>query len=191
MSTKVQTILGIDPGTTVMGYGIIACQQKKLQLISTGTIHLAKMGDHYDKLKRIFERVEYLIKEYQPQQVALEAPFYGQNVQSMLKLGRAQGSAMAAALTHHLPIYEYTPKKIKMAITGNGNASKQQVAGMTQNILQFQDQPSYHDATDALATALCHYYQGSQLTNHASKTDKKANSWAQFIKDNPDRTKSR
>jgi len=172
-----------------MGYGIIQCADKKLHLISTGTIHLAKMGDHYDKLKRIFERVNYLITEYHPDVVALEAPFYGRNVQSMLKLGRAQGAAMSAALTHHLPIYEYTPKKIKMAITGNGNASKEQVAGMTQNILQFDNQPSYLDATDAMATALCHHYQGLSAIDHQASNDKQAKTWAEFIKKNPDRAK--
>lgn len=172
-----------------MGYGIIECCEGNIHLISMGTIHLAKMGDHYDKLKRIFERVNYLIHEYQPKEVAIEAPFYGRNVQSMLKLGRAQGSAISAALTHHLPIYEYSPKKIKMAITGNGNASKEQVAGMAQNLLKFADLPSYQDATDALATALCHYYQNKTIGNTSTNAKTKASSWAQFVKDNPNRTK--
>ncbi len=177
-------ILGLDPGTNVMGYGLIGVKGKKLVLINTGVIHLAKLENHQLKLKSIFEKVSFLVKEYLPDEVAVEAPFFGKNVQSMLKLGRAQGVAMAAVLTHDLPIEEYSPKKIKQSITGNGNASKEQVAAMLQNILGFKELPKYLDATDGLAAAVCHYFQGG-----VGEKKKSYSGWGAFLKDNPDRKK--
>ena len=180
-STKERVILGIDPGTAFFGYGIIACEGQKLKLISLGTIDLSKYTSHELKLKRIFERVTYLIKEYEPHDCAIEAPFYGKNVQSMLKLGRAQGVAMAAAITSDIPITEYSPKKIKSAVTGNGNASKEQVAAMLQQILQFKEIPKYQDATDGLAAAVCHHFQNGKLTGGK----KQFKSWKEFAAANP------
>ena len=152
-------ILGLDPGTTTMGYGIIRIRKNKMEMISTGVIHLHKLENHELKLKKIFEKVSFLVEEYLPDEVAVEAPFFGKNVQSMLKLGRAQGVAMAAVLTKDLPIQEYAPRKIKQAITGNGNASKEQVAKMLQSLLKLKELPKKLDATDGLAAAVCHYFQ--------------------------------
>jgi len=175
-------ILGIDPGTLLMGYGIISLQASKASLITLGVIELRKYSDHFERLRLIFERVDMLIKEFKPQELAIEAPFYGKNVQSMLKLGRAQGIAMAAALSHQLKVYEYSPRKIKQSLTGNGNASKEQVAAMIQKILHFDNMPKYLDATDALAVAVCHSYQ-----NQWSDNEKKPRSWKDFIQQNKDR----
>jgi len=175
-------ILGIDPGTLLMGYGIISLQASKASLITLGVIELRKYSDHFERLRLIFERVDMLIKEFKPLELAIEAPFYGKNVQSMLKLGRAQGIAMAAALSHQLKVYEYSPRKIKQSLTGNGNASKEQVAAMIQKILHFDNMPKYLDATDALAVAVCHSYQ-----NQWSDNEKKPRSWKDFIQQNKDR----
>ncbi len=152
-------ILGIDPGTNITGYGAIGIVKNEPRVISLGVIDLKKIGDHYLKLKHIFERTLGLIDEYKPDEMAIEAPFYGKNVQSMLKLGRAQGASMSAALHRSVPIYEYAPRKIKMSITGVGAASKEQVAAMLMNILGFRDSNIILDATDGLAAALCHFYQ--------------------------------
>jgi crossover junction endodeoxyribonuclease RuvC len=173
-------ILGMDPGTNLMGYGIIHSRKNKLELIQYGIIHLKKYETHELKLKKIFDRVLSIIDEFKPDEVAIEAPFYGKNVQSMLKLGRAQGVAMAAVLYRNVPIKEYAPKKVKQSVTGNGNASKEQVARMLQNIFRFKDIPKMLDATDALAVALCHLYQ-----DQVSIPGKK--SWKSFLSDNPDR----
>lgn len=181
VSTQKKVILGIDPGTAFFGYGVIDCEGQKLQLVSLGTIDLSKYPSHELKLKRIFERVTYLIQEYKPNHCAIEAPFYGKNVQSMLKLGRAQGVAMAAAITSDIPITEYSPKKIKSAITGNGNASKEQVAAMLQQILQFKEIPKYQDATDGLAAAVCHHFQNSKLTGGKNQYK----NWKDFASANP------
>jgi crossover junction endodeoxyribonuclease RuvC len=178
-------ILGIDPGTTIMGYGIIHIQNNKPKLLSMGYIELQKFDDHYLKLKHIFERTLSLINQYSPDELAIEAPFYGKNVQSMLKLGRAQGAAIAAALSRSMPIYEYAPKKIKMAITGNGNASKEQVASILKNILKLETLPSKLDATDGLAAAFCHFYQNSK----PSVEGKSYKNWSDFAKGNKDRIK--
>jgi crossover junction endodeoxyribonuclease RuvC len=175
-------ILGIDPGTNIMGYGLIQQQGKTIRLISMGVLKLGKYGDHALKLKKIFERTLSLIQEYKPDELAIEAPFYGKNVQSMLKLGRAQGVAMAAALHKEVPIFEYSPKKIKQSITGNGNASKEQVAGMLANLVEIGGAPEFLDATDGLAVAVCHYFQGSKV----DKT-KSYSGWKAFLKDNPER----
>lgn len=177
---KEKIILGLDPGTNVMGYGIICVRAIRIELLQFGVIHLSKYEGHELKLKKIFDRVLSLIDEFAPDEVALEAPFFGKNVQSMLKLGRAQGVAMSAALFREIPIIEYAPKKVKQSVTGNGNASKEQVAKML--IMQFniKEAPKLMDATDALAVALCHHYQkGSNKL--------KSKGWEQYIKENPER----
>jgi crossover junction endodeoxyribonuclease RuvC len=181
---KEKIILGLDPGTNVMGYGIIAIKSRQVELLQFGVIHLSKYEGHELKLKKIFERVTHIIDEYHPDEVALEAPFFGKNVQSMLKLGRAQGVAMSAALAREIPIIEYAPKKVKQAVTGNGNASKEQVAKMLMTIFKFKEAPKLFDATDALAVALCHHYQKGGV-------EKKNKSWEAFITDNPGRVKSK
>jgi len=157
-NSKEKIILGIDPGTNVMGYGIIQIKGAEVSMLSMGSIQI-KDGDYADKLKRIFEKTLELVEQYLPDEVALEAPFFGKNVQSMLKLGRAQGVSMAAALYRNIPITEYSPRKIKQSITGSGAASKEQVAGMLQSILKIDKLPKHLDATDGLAVALCHHYQ--------------------------------
>lgn len=159
--TAEKIILGIDPGTNVMGYGVLSVVGNKAKMIAMGVIDMRKMHDPYLRLGRIFERVTGIIDEYLPDEMAIEAPFFGKNVQSMLKLGRAQGVAIAAAIHHDVPIHEYAPLKIKMAITGQGQASKEQVAGMLQRLLNIdkQDMPHLMDATDALAAAYCHFMQ--------------------------------
>ena len=181
-----RVIIGIDPGTNVMGYGILGINGKKPQLVAMGVIKLSKFDDHYMRLRRIYERVSGLVKQYLPDEMAIEAPFFGKNVQSMLKLGRAQGVAMAAALTRDIPIVEYEPRKIKMAITGNGAASKEQVAEMLRRILAIDkdDMPDFLDATDALAAALCHFYESGKPV-----VAKGARSWAEYIAKNPDKVK--
>ncbi|MDC0249479.1 crossover junction endodeoxyribonuclease RuvC [Flavobacteriales bacterium] len=177
-------ILGIDPGTTIMGYGIIHIKGNKMELIQMGVLHLSKLGSHELKLKRIFERTLQLVDEYKPDELSVEAPFFGKNVQSMLKLGRAQGVAMSAALYRNIPIFEYAPKKIKMAITGKGTASKEQVAGMLKAILDIKEMPKHLDATDGLAAAVCHHFQ----KNHSSD-GKSYTGWGAFLKDNPEKLK--
>ena len=157
-------ILGIDPGTTIMGFGLIEIEKNKMQLIQFHELHLKKYENHYLKLDQIFKRTIEIIDEYYPDEIAIEAPFFGKNVQSMLKLGRAQGVAMAAGLSREIPITEYSPKKIKMAITGNGNASKEQVAKMLQSLLKISELPKNLDATDGLAAAVCHFYnKGTEI----------------------------
>ena len=180
---KEKIILGLDPGTTVMGYGIICIKGSAISLLQYGVIHLNKYTGHELKLKKIFERVLSLVDEYMPDEVALEARFFGKNVQSMLKLGRAQGVAMSAALYRSIPIVEYAPRKIKQSVTGNGNASKEQVAKMLMTLLTIKELPKLLDATDAVAVAVCHHYQ-----NGSSRT--KSKSWESFLKENPQRLKS-
>jgi crossover junction endodeoxyribonuclease RuvC len=179
-------ILGIDPGTTIMGYGIIQVVGKKVELLTLGVIHMEKLPSQGAKLRRIFERTLGLIDEFHPDEVALEAPFFGKNVQSMLKLGRAQGVAMAAAVYRDLPIFEYAPRKIKQSITGNGTASKEQVSAMLQSILKINsnDMPQKLDATDGLAAALCHYFQGDTKIKSSSYSG-----WESFVKNNPNKIK--
>tara|TARA_B100002052_G_scaffold262878_1_gene257619 strand:- start:49 stop:603 length:555 start_codon:yes stop_codon:yes gene_type:complete len=175
-------ILGIDPGTTIMGFGIIEVTNKKMKLIELNELKLTKIKDHYLRLKLIFERTIELIEKFNPDEIAIEAPFFGKNVQSMLKLGRAQGVAMAAGLSRQIPVTEYSPKKIKMAITGNGNASKEQVAKMLQTLLLIKKLPKNLDSTDGLAAAVCHFYNSDKLIS-----DKKYSSWNTYIKNNPDK----
>lgn len=181
-------IMGIDPGTNVMGYGILGIKGKNPEVIVMGVIQLNKLESHYRRLSRIFERVTGLVDQYLPDELAIEAPFFGKNVQSMLKLGRAQGVAMAAALARDIPICEYAPLSIKQSVTGNGSASKEQVAAMLRHILNIpQDHmPKLLDATDALAAALTHFYESGK-----PKLDTGAKSWEQFLKQNPDRIASR
>src|SRR5215203_5637007 len=170
-------ILGIDPGTTIMGYGLISVAGGRMDTVDLGVLQLGKTDDHALKLKKIFEYTLSLIDKYHPDDLAIEAPFFGKNVQSMLKLGRAQGVAMAAGLFRTIPIFEYSPKKIKQSITGNGNASKEQVAAMLQTLLSIQELPQKLDATDGLAAAVCHHFQkgsGSALKK------KVAGGWKSF-----------
>lgn len=193
---KERIILGIDPGTMIMGYSLILQNDNKLSLLRMGVLKLKQYDNQALKLKKIFERVLEIIDEYHPDELAIEAPFYGKNVQSMLKLGRAQGVAMAAALYRDIPIFEYSPRKIKQSITGNGAASKEQVALMLQKIIKFDHLPDFLDATDATAAAVCHYFQRSHNII-GSDDDKKVvkipkgkksfNSWSNFINNNPDR----
>ena len=183
MKSKIdRIILGIDPGTTVMGYGLIHVKGNKMEMITMGVLHLSKLNSHADKLKRIFERTLALIDEYKADEMALEAPFFGKNVQSMLKLGRAQGVAMAAGLYRDIPIFEYAPKKIKMSITGQGTASKEQVAAMLKSLLKINEMPKHLDASDGLAAAVCHYFQNGKISGGKSYSG-----WSSFLKDNPDR----
>lgn len=177
-------IMGIDPGTNLMGYALLHVQGNKAEMIAFGVIKLGKYPSHYLKLGKIYERVSGIITEYHPDEVAIEAPFYGKNVQSMLKLGRAQGVAICAAIQQDIPITEYEPKKIKMAITGNGSASKEQVADMLQRMLKISDKimSIQLDATDALAAAYCHFIQMGRPESTGSST-----SWKQFIQQHSDR----
>lgn len=181
---KEKIILGIDPGTTIMGFGLIKVVDKKMQFLQLNELLLQKYKDPYTKLKLIFDRTIELIETYHPDEIALEAPFYGKNVQSMLKLGRAQGVAMAAGLSRQIPVTEYAPKKIKMAITGNGNASKEQVAKMLQSLLQIKELPKNLDSTDGLAAAVCHHFNSGK-----TNTSKSYGSWASFVNQNADRVK--
>ena len=179
MNTE-KIILGIDPGTTIMGFGIIKVVGKKMEFIQMNELLLQKYDDHYLKLKLIFERTVELIDTFNPDEIAIEAPFFGKNVQSMLKLGRAQGVAMAAGLSREIPITEYLPKKIKIAITGNGNASKEQVALMLKSLLNLKTLPKNLDATDGLAAAVCHFYNAGKITQGKSYSG-----WGAFVKQNP------
>lgn len=176
-------ILGIDPGTTVLGYGIIHVQGKKISLLNFGVVQLSKLSDHPEKLERIFSRIDGLIKEYKPQELAIEAPFFGKNVQSMLKLGRAQGVAIAACLSNGMTFEEYTPRRIKQSVTGNGNASKEQVAAMLEKMFQIKEMPKYLDATDGLAVAVCHHFSKGVGEHNKSKVS----NWEGFLKKNPER----
>ena len=168
-----------------MGYGLIHVKEVKMRLIQMGVLHLSKLDSHELKLKKIFERTLQLVDEYKPDEFAVEAPFYGKNIQSMLKLGRAQGVAMSAALYREVPIFEYAPKKIKMAITGKGNASKEQVAAMLKSILDIKNMPKHLDASDGLAAAVCHHFQRDPGNNKK----KNYSSWGSFLKDNPNKLK--
>ena len=185
LEKPVKIILGIDPGTIVMGYGLVKVTGREVSLLDLGVLKPGKVKDGYKKLQLIFNTVSGLITQYKPTDFAIEAPFFGKNVQTMLKLGRAQGVAMAAGLARSIPIFEYSPKKIKQSITGNGNASKEQVAAMLQTLLGYQETPQYLDATDGLAAALCHHFQGKAGT--AAGGSKKGGSWKAFVAANPGR----
>lgn len=180
MSSKI--ILGIDPGTNIMGYGLVIAEEKKISLLDFGDINMSKIKDHSLKLDKIYKSVIDIIDTHKPDEIAIEAPFFGKNVQSMLKLGRAQGVAMAAGISRQIPIKEYSPKKIKMAITGNGNASKEQVAKMLQNLLAIKELPKNLDSTDGLAAAVCHFYNSKN-----SFEGTKYSSWSSFVNKNKDK----
>ncbi len=188
-NTKIgeKIILGVDPGTRVMGYGLISVQGNNLSLLQYGVLRLEKLSSHELKLKRIFERITQLIEEYLPDEMAIEAPFYGENVQSMLKLGRAQGVAMAAALAREVSIVEYLPKKVKQSVTGNGNASKEQVAYMLEHLFKQKLEREFYDATDAVGVAVCHYMHGK--TKALTGNNSKNKGWAAFVSENPERLK--
>jgi len=175
-------ILGIDPGTTIMGFGVIKVVNKKMKILQLNELNLKKYKDHHLKLKLIFERTIELINTYHPDEIAIEAPFFGKNVQSMLKLGRAQGVAMAAGLSREIPVTEYSPRKIKMAVTGSGKASKEQVAKMLQSLLNLKKLPKNLDSTDGLAAAVCHHYNSGKI-----QTSKNYSGWAAFVKQNPNK----
>lgn len=181
-AVKEKIILGLDPGTGVMGYGLILVSGSSVTALQYGVIKLNKYEQHELRLKKIFERVLSIIDEFHPDEVALEAPFFGKNIQSMLKLGRAQGVAMAAALYREVPITEYAPRKVKQAVTGNGNASKEQVAAMLMSLFKIKELPKLLDATDALGVALCHHFQGGKKISGST-------SWAKFLNENPGRIK--
>jgi crossover junction endodeoxyribonuclease RuvC len=189
-----QVILGIDPGTIVMGYGLILVNKNNVSLIEMGVLQLSKHKDHAERLRLIYKKMESLLQVHQPVAVAIEAPFFGKNVQSMLKLGRAQGVAIAAAMAGGLHAVEYAPRKIKQSITGRGNATKEQVLKMLQHTLNIVDDVRFMDATDAVAVALCHHYQHKtaalKKNSHSQvKSKKNTNNWADFIAKNPDRIK--
>jgi len=185
---KERIILGIDPGTTIMGYGLVRSKSATAaELLALGVLELHKYDDHYTKLKVIFDRVISLIDHFGVTELAIEAPFYGKNVQSMLKLGRAQGTAIAAALSRSINIYEYAPRKIKLAITGQGNASKEQVAALLQKMFVISEMPSNLDATDGLAAAVCHFYQKEHSPGSTAGNTSK--SWKEFLNNHPQRVK--
>ena len=175
-------IMGIDPGTNIMGFGIIKVEKKEMRLIDMIEYKLPKSDDHNIKLSKIFKKTTELIKIYRPNYISIESPFFGKNVQSMLKLGRAQGVSIAAALNSEIPITEYSPKKIKMAITGNGNSSKEQVAKMLKSMLKIKELPKNLDSTDGLAAAVCHFFNFQN-----EKQKKKYSGWSSFIDKNPDK----
>ncbi|MBB6273254.1 crossover junction endodeoxyribonuclease RuvC [Pedobacter cryoconitis] len=177
--------MGIDPGTAVMGYGVILEKGSKIELIAMGIVKMNHLDDHFLKLQRIFAKTVGLVEQYKPDVMALEAPFYGKNIQVMLKLGRAQGICMAAALSRDVPITEYAPRKIKQSITGNGSAGKEQVAAMLQRLLNFKETPEFLDATDGLAVAVCHSFQRVST----SGSGKSYSGWDAFAKDNQKRVK--
>ncbi len=177
--------MGVDPGTNLLGYGVIEVSGVRIRVVTLGVLKLANYGDPYTKLQKIFEKILGLIDNYHPDHFAIEAPFYGNNVQSMLKLGRAQGVCMAAALYRSVPVFEYSPRRVKQSITGRGSASKEQVSGMLHNLLQFDAGTCSLDATDALAVALCHYYSGGE--HHGKRSAYK--DWEAYIKNNPGKIK--
>ena len=186
MQKPVKIILGIDPGTLVMGYGIIEINGNTIRMKEMQVLKLSGKKDNHERLHLIHEKVQQLIKKFAPHEFAIEAPFFGKNVQSMLKLGRAQGVAIAAAMHAGLPVTEYSPKKVKQSITGNGNADKEQVWKMLQQLLILKDQPVYYDATDALAVAVCHHFQMNSVLGKVTKGFK---GWDDFIKKNPGKVK--
>lgn len=183
MNDAQRVILGIDPGTMILGYGVILADRRKVHYVDMGVVDLRKEKDHFAKLNTIFTEVSGIISRYTPDDVAVEAPFYGKNPQVMLKLGRAQGAAIAAAIAANVPIFEYAPRKVKMAVTGQGAASKEQVALILSRTLATELRPEFLDASDALAIALCHFYQ---LVNPLADTET-STSWEKFLRSHPDR----
>ena len=180
-------ILGIDPGTLLMGYSVIEAHKNSFSIKTIDVLKLSSKKDQYQRLQMVHQKISELVEEYVPNEFAIEAPFFGKNVQSMLKLGRAQGVAIAAAMSKNIPVTEYSPRKIKQSITGNGNADKEQVWKMLQRITALPDKPKYFDATDALAVAICHYYGSKFMTEKKSNGNKKSSGWEKFIQQNPER----
>jgi crossover junction endodeoxyribonuclease RuvC len=183
-------ILGIDPGTLIMGYSVIEAIKNSFTIKAIDVLKLSSKKDNYERLHLIHDKITKLVEQYAPDEFAIEAPFFGKNVQSMLKLGRAQGVAIAAAMSKHIPVTEYSPKKVKQSITGNGNADKEQVWKMLQKITSLPDKPKYYDATDALAVAICHYYGSKSVETKSASAkaiSKPKTGWEQFIKQNPGR----
>ena len=191
MQKPSKIILGIDPGTLLMGYGIIEVQDNRIVLIEMNVLKLPAKKDNHERLQLIHQKIVWLIEEHHPHEFAIEAPFFGKNVQSMLKLGRAQGVAIAAAMSANLSVTEYSPKKVKQSITGNGNADKDQVWKMLQRLLSLEEKPKHYDATDALAVAICHHFQCNAILINGvkKKTVEKKGNWAEFIKKNPNKIK--
>lgn len=187
-----QRILGIDPGTNILGFSVIEIQGKSIKLIEMSVLKLGKIDDMSKRMKVLFDTISNVIDKYQPEILSIEAPFFGKNVQSMLKLGRAQGLCIAAALSKDMPFYEYSPRKIKQSITGNGASSKEQVALMLQRIIEFETMPKDLDATDALAAAVCHSYQKEleiETEDNKKIKTKKSSSWSSFVINNPEKIK--
>ncbi|MDR1181741.1 MAG: crossover junction endodeoxyribonuclease RuvC [Bacteroidales bacterium] len=182
MQTKEQIILGIDPGTNIMGYGVIQIKNNSISVLKMNVLKLDKQKTHIERLKDIFEGVTAIIEENHPDSVAIEEPFYGKNIQSMLKLGRAQGVAIAAAMHNNIPVYEYSPRKVKLAITGKGSASKEQLAAMLHHLAEFKEEHACLDATDAVGIAICHYLQCKYPSNEKSYSN-----WKTFLTKNSDR----
>jgi len=180
-------ILGIDPGTLLMGYCVIEASKNIFTIKSIDVLKLSSKKDHYQRLQLVHQKITELVDQYAPNEFAIEAPFFGKNVQSMLKLGRAQGVAIAAAMTKNIPVTEYSPRKIKQSITGNGNADKEQVWKMLQRLTALPDKPKYYDATDALAVAICHFYGSNSITGRKVPGAKKASGWEKFVQQNPER----
>lgn len=180
-------ILGIDPGTLVMGYCVIEAYRNIFSIKTIDVLKLSSKKDHYQRLQLVHQKITELVEAFSPNEFAIEAPFFGKNVQSMLKLGRAQGVAIAAAMTKNIPVTEYSPRKIKQSITGNGNADKEQVWKMLQRITALPDKPKYYDATDALAVAICHYYGSNSVSPKKTTAAKKSPGWEKFIQENPGR----
>jgi crossover junction endodeoxyribonuclease RuvC len=185
MSINSKIIIGVDPGTNIMGYGLLEVNSQEIKCIDFNVINMKKTEEWQDKIKTIYTIISEIITYYKPNEFVIEAPFYGKNIQSMLKLGRAQGVAIAAAVVNNLPVYEYSPKKIKQSITGSGSASKEQVNIMVQRIVKLTKNINYLDESDALAVALCHHFQNKTIDLKSSKK----NGWADFIKNNPDKIK--
>ncbi len=184
-------ILGVDPGTQIMGYSLLSSEGNRASLILMDVLNMKKIESYELRIKFIFDSIVRILDSYHPDYLAIEAPFYGKNVQSMLKLGRAQGVTIAAALSREIPFCEYEPRRIKQSITGNGNASKEQVAAMLGRLLNFSGQPDYLDATDALAVAYCHFLQKDipGVATAGERIKKRGGSWASFLSSNPDRLK--
>jgi crossover junction endodeoxyribonuclease RuvC len=180
-------ILGIDPGTLLMGYSVIEAYKNTLSIKVIDVLKLSSKKDHYQRLQLVHQKITELVEQYSPDEFAIEAPFFGKNVQSMLKLGRAQGVAIAAAMTKNIPVTEYSPRKIKQSITGNGNADKEQVWKMLQRITALPDKPKYYDATDALAVAICHFYGSNSMPGKKTTGTKKSSGWEKFVQQNPER----
>jgi len=200
LQKQAKIILGIDPGTIIMGYGLVLCSGNELSLIAMGVLKLSARNDPYERLRLIHKKVKDLIGEYHPHDFAIEAPFFGKNVQSMLKLGRAQGVAIATAMSAGLPVTEYSPRKIKQSVTGNGNSGKEQVWKMLQTILHLGEEIKEYDASDALAVAVCHHFQARSVSSTqaaapsrpvGSPARKKLSDWGDFIKQNPAKVRTR